>query len=65
MTRTDNEFSTDDNFIKNGIDRDEDFLPSIPERMEEFNNKISTFFSGCVLLLRGKILCVKIQLKIM
>ena len=38
----------------NEIDRDEDFLPSTSERVEEFNNKISTFFSGCVLPLKRK-----------
>ena len=54
VTSTDNEFSTDDNFIDNGIDRDEDFLPSTPERVEECNNKISTFFSGCVSPLKRK-----------
>ena len=30
------------------------FLPSTPERVEEFNNKISTFFSGCVSPLKRK-----------
>ena len=35
LTSTDNEFSTDDNFIDNGIDRDEDFWPSTPECVEE------------------------------
>ena len=54
MTSTDNEFSTDDYFIDNGIDRDEDFLPSTPEHVGEFNNKISTFFSGCVSPLKRK-----------
>ena len=49
VTSTGNEFSMDDNFIDNGIDRDENFLPSTLERMEEFNNKVSTFFSGCFL----------------
>ena len=48
MTITDNEFLTDNNVIDNGIDRDEDFVPSNPERVEEFNNEISKFFSGCV-----------------
>ena len=54
MISTNNEFLTDDNFIDNGIDRGEDFLPSTPERVEEFNNKISTFFSGCVSPLKRK-----------
>ena len=54
MTITDNEFSTDNNVIDNGIDKDEDFLPSTPKRVEEFKNEISTFFSGCVSPLKRK-----------
>ena len=54
VTSTDNEFSTDNNVIDNGIDRSEDFLPSTSERVEEFNNEISTFFSACVSYLKEK-----------
>ena len=32
----------------NVVDKDEDFLPSTSERVEEFNNEISTFFLGSV-----------------
>ena len=64
VTSTDNEYSTDVNFIDNGIDRDEDYLPRTAEQVEEFNNKISTFSQDVYRLLRGKILYVKNQLKI-
>ena len=46
MRSTDNEFTTDNEVTDNVVDNDEDFLPSIPERTEDFNYEISTFFLG-------------------
>ena len=45
---TDNEFITENEVTDNVVDRDEDFLPSTPERIEEFNNEISTSFLGSI-----------------
>ena len=54
MSSTDSEFITDNEVTGNVVDRDEDFLPSIPERIEEFNNEISTSFLGSVSPLKRK-----------
>ena len=64
MISTDNEFITDNEVTDNVVDRDEDFLPSTPERIEEFNNETSTSFLVLYRLLREKILYVINQLKI-
>ena len=45
---TDNEFTTDNEVADNVFDKREDCIPSIPERIEEFNYEISTFFLGSV-----------------
>ena len=48
----------------NIVDKDEDFWPGIPERIEELNYEISTFFLGSVSSIKEKILHVINQLKI-
>ena len=48
MSSTDNEFIANNEDTDNVVDIDEDFLPSTPERFEEFNNEISTSFLGSV-----------------
>ena len=45
---TDNEFTTDHEVTDNLVDKDEDYLPSIQERIKEFNYEISTFFLGSI-----------------
>ena len=54
MSSTDNEFITDNEVTDNVFDRDEDFLPSTPERIEKFNNEISISFLGSVSPLKRK-----------
>ena len=54
VSSTDNEFITDNEVTDNVVDRDEDCLPSTPERIEEFNNEISTSFLGSVSPLKRK-----------
>ena len=44
----------DNEVTDNVVDRDEDFLPSTLERIEEFNNEISTSFLGSVSPLKRK-----------
>ena len=51
---TDNAFTTDNEVTDNVVDKAEDFLPSIPRRIEEFISKISTFFLGSVSSLKRK-----------
>ena len=46
VSSTDNEFTTDNELTDNEVDKDEDFLTSSPERIEEFNNEINTSFLG-------------------
>ena len=45
---TDNEFTTDNELTDNEVDKNEDFLTSSPERIEEFNNEINTSILGSV-----------------
>ena len=54
VSSTDNEFITDNEVTDNVVDRDEDFLPSTTERIEEFNNEIITSFLGSVSPLKRK-----------
>ena len=54
VSSTDNEFTTDNELTDNEVDENEDFLPSTPERIEEFNNEISTSFLGSVSPLKRK-----------
>ena len=61
MDGTDDEFADilDDVATENEVgdievDIDEDFLPSTPERIEEFNNEMSTLFLGSVSPLKRK-----------
>ena len=54
MRSTDNEFTTDNEVTDNIVDKAEDFLLSIPERIEEVNYEISTFFLGSVSSLKRK-----------
>ena len=54
VSSTDNEFTTDNELTNNEVDKDEDFLTSSPERIEEFNNEINTFFLGSVSPLERK-----------
>ena len=42
VSSTDNEFTTDNELTDNEVDKDEDFLTSSSERIEEFNNEINT-----------------------
>ena len=49
-----NEFTTDNELTDNEVDKDENFLTSSPERIEEFNNEINTSFLGSVSLLKRK-----------
>ena len=58
---TDDEFAdivvdvaTENKFGDIEVDIDEDFLPSTPERIEEFNNEMSTSFLGSVSPLERK-----------
>ena len=46
--------STDNEFTTNVVDKDEDFLPNIPECIKEFNYEISTFFLSSVSSLKRK-----------
>ena len=48
VSNTDKEFTTDNELTDNVVDKDEDFLTSSPERIEEFNNEINTSFLGSV-----------------
>ena len=54
MSSTANEFITDNEVTDNVVDRGEDFLPITPERIEEFNNEISTSFLGSASPLKRK-----------
>ena len=54
MNSNDNEFITDNEVTDNVVDRDEDFLPSTPEHIEEFNIEISTSFLASVSPLKRK-----------
>ena len=54
VSSTDNECITDNKVTDNLVDRDEHFLPSTPESIEEFNNEISTSFLGSVSPLKRK-----------
>ena len=54
VSSTDNEFITDNEVSDNVVDRDEDFLPSTPECIEQFNNEIRTSFLGSVSPLERK-----------
>ena len=60
VSSTDNEFITDNVVTDNVVNRDEDFLLSSPERIEEFNNEISKSFLGSVSPLKRKnVICEK------
>ena len=59
VRRTDNEFTMNNEVTDNVVDKGEDFLPSIPERIEEFNYEISTCFLGSVSPLKRKNLIPK------
>ena len=54
VSSPDYEFITDNEVTDNVVDRDEDFLPSTSECIEEFNNEISTSFLGSVSPLKRK-----------
>ena len=54
VSSTDNEFTTDNELTDNEVDKDEDFLTSSLERIEEFNNEINTSFLGSVSPLKRK-----------
>ena len=54
VSNTDNECTTDNELTDNEVDKDEDFLTSSPERIEEFNNEINTSFLGSVSPLKRK-----------
>ena len=60
---TNNELTMDNQVTDNVVDKDEDFLPSIPERIEEFNYEISTFFLGSASTLKRKNLIRKKTIK--
>ena len=54
VSSTDNEFTTDNKVTDNVADKDEGFLSSTPEGIEEFNNQISTSFLGSISPLKRK-----------
>ena len=54
VSSTDNKFTTDNELTDNEVDKDEEFLASSPERIEEFNNEINTSFLGSVSPLKRK-----------
>ena len=54
VSSTDNEFTTDYELNNNEVDKDEDFLTSSAEHIEEFNNEINTSFLGSVSPIKTK-----------
>ena len=54
VSSTDNEFTTDNELTDNEVDKDEDFLTSSSECIEEFNNEINISFLGSVSPLKRK-----------